>query len=433
MSVFKVGSSSEIIAANGQGPKNMTLVRYVEQHLGNTSSTGCDTYLFDRGQFFSSPEALPLLNRMFEPSSLLYNAPPSALLGFVMDQHADEAVASAYDVYLLLGGNQTGVTFHSHAASVVALHAGQKRWFLFPPDTRPVPRHHDPRGMRVWQPDAGLVASMTTFVQEEGDVVYVPEGWYHATLNEAAVTLATAHQRRVPEGKAARYENLANQLRAQGRLDEALEVHLQLLAEFPKSSVGYRSLALVLSSQAATDEQVKPKKLAQALTLLEKAMALDPTDELAAGYFCNVALQLGQDAYKACAKAVLLNPFSADYAFRHGVSLLNLGRGAEASEVFKTATSLDAGHTQALFHRANLAAELDGDMVQAVDLFQSALASLDSGTEPGLASAIHMQLGIALLQLGSQEEALKHLKTAASSDKLRPAIEPILRSIKEEL
>ena len=64
---------------------------------------------------------------------------------------------AGHDVYLLYGANGSGVSFHEHAASMLVVHTGAKRWVLLPPGP-PVPRHHDPDGIASFleRPTAGV-------------------------------------------------------------------------------------------------------------------------------------------------------------------------------------------------------------------------------------------------------------------------------------
>ena len=112
---------------------------------------------------------------------------------------------SGHDVYFALGANGTGVSFHFHAETMLLLHGGRKRWFLYPPSTRPVPRHHDPSGLSgggwTGTPPAGSGTAYSEPLwvcdQEAGDAVYLPSGWHHATVNFGA-TLGVALQVRRP-------------------------------------------------------------------------------------------------------------------------------------------------------------------------------------------------------------------------------------------
>ena len=105
-----------------------------------------------------------------------------------------------------MGGRGSGVSFHTHGAAMAETIHGLKRWFISPPDLRP---HFDPDesqlawvlrresrgGLGAAAGAAGRGALLGQGVAEdgdilectahEGDVVYVPPMFWHATLNLA--------------------------------------------------------------------------------------------------------------------------------------------------------------------------------------------------------------------------------------------------------
>ncbi len=86
---------------------------------------------------------------------------------------------------LSIGKNNSGLAFHQHRHSWNDLLCGEKQWFIYPPDKVPS------LGFDPWQPQLKWLETVfphllpeekpITFVQKAGQVVYVPEGWYHAT------------------------------------------------------------------------------------------------------------------------------------------------------------------------------------------------------------------------------------------------------------
>jgi hypothetical protein len=146
-------------------------------------------------------------------------------------------------LFLTLGGDESGVQFHRHNDGWNTLIAGRKRWFLYPPRVLPVPAFpaedlpirkfgvYDPcctscirrlqldlgssyQRVNLMQTDNALVyviafnmfisvpgdwlsdfypglmtlpegspARPMECIQQEGELLYVPEGWYHATVN----------------------------------------------------------------------------------------------------------------------------------------------------------------------------------------------------------------------------------------------------------
>ena len=85
---------------------------------------------------------------------------------------------------------------------------GRKRWAVFPPhvDLARLRKRDDTESPAVWfleelpklrgQAELGLVE----FTQDAGEVVYLPEGWWHAVLNVSDdVTMAVTHNAVLPE------------------------------------------------------------------------------------------------------------------------------------------------------------------------------------------------------------------------------------------
>eukprot|EP00933_Yihiella_yeosuensis_P042127 TRINITY_DN36634_c0_g1_i1.p1 TRINITY_DN36634_c0_g1~~TRINITY_DN36634_c0_g1_i1.p1 ORF type:complete len:287 (-),score=29.73 TRINITY_DN36634_c0_g1_i1:214-1029(-) len=89
---------------------------------------------------------------------------------------------------LSLGGNRSGIPFHSHGATWLLCLTGHKRWFI-------VPRGRASKRMRGNQlyssaewvkmvlPNLNASLRPYTFVQKPGDVVFLPDGWAHLTVN----------------------------------------------------------------------------------------------------------------------------------------------------------------------------------------------------------------------------------------------------------
>ena len=95
-----------------------------------------------------------------------------------------------YHSYLLIGVSGTGIEWHMHADGWNGLACGHKRWFLLPPTSIPprYPRPLETRGgmlnwFRRFYHDFSQLEGAREIVQRPGDVLYVPEGWYHATIN----------------------------------------------------------------------------------------------------------------------------------------------------------------------------------------------------------------------------------------------------------
>eukprot|EP00596_Hydrurales_sp_CCMP1899_P009883 CAMPEP_0119053198 /NCGR_PEP_ID=MMETSP1177-20130426/74273_1 /TAXON_ID=2985 /ORGANISM="Ochromonas sp, Strain CCMP1899" /LENGTH=588 /DNA_ID=CAMNT_0007033081 /DNA_START=406 /DNA_END=2172 /DNA_ORIENTATION=- len=112
--------------------------------------------------------------------------------------------------FLSLGSSKAGLPFHTHGSTWLGLVYGMKRWFIYPPGASPPPhieRTHNPvRTMLSWfleiypklidleyPPIHGNLPVEQGLdyegyrplecVQRAGDVMYVPAGWSHGTIN----------------------------------------------------------------------------------------------------------------------------------------------------------------------------------------------------------------------------------------------------------
>eukprot|EP01051_Picozoa_sp_SAG22_P002624 SAG22_NODE_119_length_19257_cov_43.260413_15_plen_607_part_00 len=96
--------------------------------------------------------------------------------------------------FVVAGPADAGVHFHQHNQAFNVLLTGSKRWWIFPPTTLPKPG--PPFGfkgpdancpsIKVWSekylPTLPPEARPIEFVQRAGDVLYVPDGWFHGTV-----------------------------------------------------------------------------------------------------------------------------------------------------------------------------------------------------------------------------------------------------------
>ncbi len=144
-----------------------------------------------------------------------------------------------------------------------------------------------------------------------------------------------------------------------------------------------------------------------ALTAIERAVALGPTVALYRGNLARVLAAAGrlEEARLTLLAAIALEPGNPDFHYDLGVLLGRLGRPGEAVASFREAIALSPTHARA---HNNLGSALGGlgDPEQAEFHFREAIRQ-----EPGLAEA-HANLGALLCRLGRPEEAEASLRQA---------------------
>ena len=89
---------------------------------------------------------------------------------------------------LSVGGKDAGTQFHKHSDGFSLLFVGHKRWWMTPHESMPVPTFPaDKIPIKVWAdelfPSLDLTDKPSHCVQAPGDIIYVPDGFYHATVN----------------------------------------------------------------------------------------------------------------------------------------------------------------------------------------------------------------------------------------------------------
>ena len=99
-----------------------------------------------------------------------------------------------HSVQLAVGDAGSGAPAHYHKAAVNTLVYGRKRWLLWPPTSAQYSAMPAAKWVAAGGIDAAAKEGRTplTCVQRAGDVMYLPDFWGHAVLNEAAsVAVAT--------------------------------------------------------------------------------------------------------------------------------------------------------------------------------------------------------------------------------------------------
>jgi hypothetical protein len=178
----KSGGSLDIVNSGGTAQTENTFAQFLLTSREIASSEALNQtaepeqvanppYLFDR----SILDTFPMLVADFSlPDFLKSNT--------VFETHVEHFIA--------VGGTGTGTVWHSHFPAWNAVVRGSKRWFLYPPGSpppieypawRPIQKWFDDVYTKKLAPTPGMAPLECTL--GAGEVLYLPGGWYHATIN----------------------------------------------------------------------------------------------------------------------------------------------------------------------------------------------------------------------------------------------------------
>ena len=203
---------------------------------------------------------------------------------------------------LSLGGDGTGLGFHTHADTWLGLAAGAKRWLLFEPGHFP---SHDPmfpnrmlstgQLMQRWPgniSDADAAGSMRRpmeCIQRVGDIMYLPAGWAHATEN-LGDTVGVGGQTQTcepPEGCKSLINRLETAASAIGRRVNGTRVATEVKGGGDPEALRLISHAHLLVGQASKDRA----REIQVMFSIERAFRLAPTMMGVAADVLNILVQ----------------------------------------------------------------------------------------------------------------------------------------------
>jgi hypothetical protein len=168
--------TAEELATEGRGRLTATLAEFVGGVMrGADPQRGRQSYAFETG-LLERCERQGQPPGRGEPSASLYRK-PGAL-----------ASADSFQAPLVfaVGASGSGIPFHRHANAYNELLVGAKRWSFLSPGDRDIDEGVRRRGHLAWLREVlpGLPpGDVLECTQQPGDVIFVPEGWWHATLN----------------------------------------------------------------------------------------------------------------------------------------------------------------------------------------------------------------------------------------------------------
>ena len=171
---FKAADSLSLVFDEGRSSKQWTLkqyLRYVHRIQKNKKSEETRMFLFDYSvwnvmkQHDDTPiklSSIPLFN--------------------VSADRMDYNIA-----FTTIAMNETGAAFHQHSEGWLFLISGQKRWFLYPPNITPPGGFWPGFSSNDWYntvyPQLSDAQKPMECVQTEGQIIYIPEFWWHSELN----------------------------------------------------------------------------------------------------------------------------------------------------------------------------------------------------------------------------------------------------------
>jgi len=192
--------------------------------------------------------------------------------------------------------------------------------------------------------------------------------------------------------------NLGNDLRQEGRMDEAFLRYRKTLEIKPASSEARINLGNALLQKGRVDE---------AISQYREALQISP-DDAEAHYDLGTALmQKGRvdEGIVHYRKALEIKPASSEARNNLGIALLQKGRVDEAISQYQEALQINPDYVDAHVNLGNVLLQ-KGRMDEAIAHYQKALK-----VNPGYAEG-HLSLGLALLQEGRLDGGISHLQTA---------------------
>eukprot|EP00940_MAST-03C_sp_MAST-3C-sp2_P003320 g3320.t1 len=206
---------------------------------------------------------------------------------FNMPHHLKTVVGRYPRSFLAIGGSGSGLGFHSHADAINIVLFGEKSWLLAPPGTSARGGNDQFIGDFIRR-FPHVESPWLAFEQRAGEILYIPEGWIHATNNTSPCTVAASFQ-------AAHLHTLGVRLRSTetemttdikslgaegGNIDTLLAERVIVTRKLVETEPGaadnllLHSRALLASAKRGNAQYTDT--VAEALRFVERAVDLDP-------------------------------------------------------------------------------------------------------------------------------------------------------------
>eukprot|EP01060_Flectonema_neradi_P006168 TRINITY_DN14130_c0_g1_i1.p1 TRINITY_DN14130_c0_g1~~TRINITY_DN14130_c0_g1_i1.p1 ORF type:complete len:420 (+),score=88.67 TRINITY_DN14130_c0_g1_i1:80-1339(+) len=359
LEILSSNNGDNIVANKGEGLEKKKTLRQVI-----FSDTPDAEYVFDRNHILLKP------NFHWARQLLL-----SHLSQYIPSESNATAGVADFSFYLIAGpaGKKTGVPMHRHADAVLLLLSGKKNWLV----SRPGPLDK-------------VANKQYEVVQSEGEIVVVPEGWWHSVENEATETgdpiIAIGLQKLIPRTDELSTVVVASSLAADGYPDDAIS---ELLKHVDNEKLGMISSSLSTLYLRKGDDQA-------ALQWAKKGIKKDPTLQEAIVNLCtsSVHLEKGPTAHKYCGKMIPKN------ALHH--------------------------QTLAFYHL-----QMNDDVMKAIDVIQGFIPSCSESVP--CPQSIFYSLGKLQMAVGRYEDSIASLFEAYQIDTTNTAVIAALREVRNIL
>lgn len=163
------------LTQGGSGQEQKKLRDHVLDLASAASSQSGGAYLFDDGSF--------LRGTGLDKGWLM--APCFSQLGTYYDPSI-VPIQTKGALTFALGGDGQGIPFHFHADAYNLLLHGRKRWAIYGPHQMTPTGYSSTESFANWletrQGGEGFVPPTWECVQEPGELLYIPEGFFHATV-----------------------------------------------------------------------------------------------------------------------------------------------------------------------------------------------------------------------------------------------------------
>lgn len=131
---------------------------------------------------------------------------------------------------IAIGNSNSGTQFHEHAEAFHELFNGKKRWGIVPPGKRNLvfnPKSSYSHWLEDVYPTLSLESTLLECIQEAGEVIYIPGGFMHATVNIGMVVGVASQSKDSKLGSA--YHHFVRAMKTSSNRESLEELHRAIL------------------------------------------------------------------------------------------------------------------------------------------------------------------------------------------------------------